>query len=105
MLLCSECYTCSLGNGLKEGETEGRRACDNLNAIIREGVWHHRKWQLEVGGFKNLRGRMVSATWLGVGGEEVREMKDETQVSRKSTCCATASVRAHEEDRAWERRC
>lgn len=43
--------------------------------------------------------------WLGVGGEEVREIKDETQVSRKSTCCATASVRAHEEDRAWERRC
>lgn len=34
---------------------------------------------------------MVSATWLGVGGEEVREIKDETQVSRKSTCCATAS--------------
>lgn len=34
---------------------------------------------------------MVSVLWLDVGYEEEREIKDETQVPRKSTCCATAS--------------
>lgn len=42
--------------------------------------------------------RMGSAPWLDAGGEEEREIKDESQVPRKSDRCATASVRAVEED-------
>lgn len=42
--------------------------------------------------------RMGSAPWMDAGSEEEREIKDEGQVPRKSDCCATASVRAVEED-------
>lgn len=71
---------------MKKSETEGT-ACDNLNGVSREGAWHHGKWKQEgkpVDSKIYPGQRMGSAPGLDVGGEEGREIKDESQVSRKS---------------------
>lgn len=45
---------------------------------------------------------MGSAPRLDARCEEEREIKDESQLSRKSDCCATTSVRARKEGTGWE---
>lgn len=37
---------------LIEAKREGREACGNLNGVIGERAWNHRKWHGKVQGFK-----------------------------------------------------
>lgn len=60
---CFECCPGSLESGLQVSEMDVKEVCDDQKGVTgEEGLWSHRKWLQEVGGFQMcLGGGMGSA--------------------------------------------